>query len=482
MTHGARWLRGETGLASVAVLVAISALSLSGPRVGPAPATAVVTRQDFSDVIVEPGVISSQNLRLYSSSLNGLPAKLTYLAPDGATVNAGDVLARFDVTSFVQVRDRAALELREAESDVVRARAEAQLEALRAATDLDAAAELRENASRALANQTSGKGAVELAAADVAIGDAARELQQARTTYTDMKPLLAEGFVTRAELDRAEQALRHAEDQHRLATTRRDALVNFEGPAGISRATSDLKTATANAARQTETAAARGRERQATLDIALSRVDQLRANIAALTDQIAHGTIVTEVAGLVVHRELYLGADKRKPQIGDDLAAGQPFIGVPDLSRLSVEMRVRETDLHRLSNSSRVGVRVDAYPGLELPAALGFIGAIAEADPARAGAKFFPVTIVLETRDSRLRSGMTARVDIDVTSLASALTVPVQAVFSDSGRRYVLVTRGGRTERRDVTVTAENDVLAVLTAGVIEGDVVLLVDPNRGLR
>jgi len=397
-------------------------------------------------------------------------------------VRAGDVLARFDTSAFAQTRDRADIELRQAEADVVRARADGRIDALRADADQDAAAQQTQNARRALANQTSGKGAVDRATADTAVGDATRDLQQARTTFTEMKPLLAEGFVTRAELDRAEQALQRAEDQHRLATARRDALVNFEGPAGVSRAEAELQAATANAARQAEGAAAKARQRQAALDMDLGGVEHLRANMGALTDQIAHAVILADVEGLVVHQTIYFGADRRKPQVGDDIAAGQPIIGVPDLSRLSVETRVRETDLHRLSTSNTVSVRVDAYPDLVLTASLGYIGAVAETDSTRANAKFFPVTVVLQSRDARLRSGMTARVDIRVKAITSALTVPVQAVFGDNGQRYVMVSRNGRAERHDVTLAAENDIVAVVSDGVNEGDVVLLVDPRGAGR
>jgi multidrug resistance efflux pump len=463
-------------------LLTIVALTLNGRSLTPAPATAPVTRQDFSDVLVEAGVISSQNLRLYSSSLTGLPATLTYLAPEGAPVSPGDALARFDVSAFTAARDRAVLALREAESNVDRAAAEVQLDQLQSTADSEAAEQQTENARRALANQQSGKGAVDRAAAELAIGDATREVSRAATTYDSMKPLLAEGFVTRAELDRAEQSLRHAEDQQRLAIARREALVLYESPAGLSRAETDLRAASATAIRQRDAAAARARTRQAALDIAASQVDQLRENISALTAQIAHGTILADVSGLVIYRTIYFGAELRKPQIGDDIAAGQAIVGVPDLAKLTVDTRIRETDLHRLSSAAPVTVHVDAYPDLALAATVGVIGAVAETDAAHAGAKFFPVTILIQSPDARLRSGMTARVDIRVNAMSDVLTVPAASVFFDGARRYVLVSRSGSIEHRDVTVAAEDDALAVIARGVVEHERVLLALPERGPR
>jgi HlyD family secretion protein len=80
--------------------------------------------------------------------------------------------------------------------------------------------------------------------------------------------------------------------------------------------------------------------------------------------------------------------------------------------------------------------------------------------------------------DPRLRTGMTARVEIEVSSLPSAVVIPVQAVFEDQGVRYVVITRTGQPERRTVTIAAENESLAAIASGVAAGDAVLLVDPT----
>jgi multidrug efflux pump subunit AcrA (membrane-fusion protein) len=73
---------------------------------------------------------------------------------------------------------------------------------------------------------------------------------------------------------------------------------------------------------------------------------------------------------------------------------------------------------------------------------------------------------------------MTARVEIEVSSMPAAVVVPAQAVFEENGARYVVVARNGRAERRPVTLVAESESLAAVADGVKAGDVVLLVDPT----
>lgn len=438
---------------------------------------AVARAAPFTETIVESGVISSQQLRLYSSTIAGAPAKIVELAAEGRPVKAGDVLIRFDASGFMQSRDAELAALRRVEAELASAREDLRLEGLRAEEELATAQQDVETSERDLANQRDGRGALAVAEAEAAAAEASRALARARTMVEEIAPLLPEGFVTRAEVDRAQQALRQAEDQERLAIAKRDALVRYERPAATSKAQTALNLARGALVRQAETAVARVNQRRAALNLATSRREEILARVALLDAQIDRATVRAEGPGLVVYRGLFFGTEQRRPQIGDEVFPNQPIIALPDTSQLTVETRVREVDLHKVSASQRVTVQVDAYPDLRLGASVSTIGALAEADATRAGAKFFPLTIALTSSDSRLRTGMTARVAIEVASLASAIVVPVHAVFGTAGR-YAVILHNGRPERRALVIAGENETVAAVAAGLKVGDQVLLADPT----
>src|SRR5262249_17888634 len=143
-----------------------------------------------------------------------------------------------------------------------------------------------------------------------------------------------------------------------------------------------------------------------------------------------------------------------------------------------VNTRVREADLHKIAPGAPVSVAVDAYPDLHLAASVDLVGALAEEDPARAGAKFFPVTVRLTQQDSRLRTGMTARADIQVAAIDRALVVPIQALIDrPDGSVAVNVVTDGRVTMRPVTLRARNSDMAAIATGLRSGDVVELIDP-----
>ena len=471
--------RREAGIATAGVVAIGFVMAIVGfQRATPAWPSTAARVEPFLETIVEPGSIVARQMTLYSSTISAGPSKILELAPEGKAVAPGDLLIRFDASPFDQTRAREQAALRQAEADLTRAVEDTRLEMLRAQEDLEASAQQIANAERSVANQAQGAGQVVLLEAEASAAEAQRELARARKNVDDLKPLLAENFITRAEFVRAEQALQRAEDQQRVAIARQESIVKFERPAAASRAHADLSAAYEKLTRQKESVTARAAQRKAVLTAARSRVDEIRARVDMLTDQIDRATIRATGPGLVVHRDLFFGTERRKPQIGDEAAPGQPVIAVPDSSQLLVEARVRETDLHKLAPNQRVHVRVAAYPDLRLPASVSLIGALAQEDAARAGTKFFPITVTLDAGDARLRTGMTARIEIEVASIASAVVLPAQAVFSDDGKPYVVCLEGSRPVRRTVTVAAANETLVAIAAGVGGGDSVLLVDPT----
>jgi HlyD family secretion protein len=364
---------------------------------------------------------------------------------------------------------------------VLRATEDLRQEQLRSDLETEAARADVSEAQTALANERDGKGPLAIAEAEAAANDAGRDLAKARANAEDMQALLAQGFVTRVEADRAADALRQAEDRDRIATLKLSTLRNFEEAAALDKSKADLSAATRSLGGTTAAAASRLTQRQAAVALAWSRLGEARARLEHARDDVARTIIRSESAGLVVYEQLFFGTEKRKPEPGDEVWPNQPIVAVPDSSQLVVDTRVRELDLHKVVPGAPVLVTVDAYPDARLTASVELIGALAQEDAARPGAKFFPLTVRVTDKDARLRTGMTARVEIEVTTIARAVVVPVQALIERPGGRVAcdVVTAGGRVTRREVDVAARTSLVAAIRAGLRSGETVRLFDPAR---
>src|SRR5690606_12725955 len=91
--------------------------------------------------------------------------------------------------------------------------------------------------------------------------------------------------------------------------------------------------------------------------------------------------------------------------------------------------------------------------------------------------KGYDTRIVLENLDPRVQPGMTATLSIPVAAAEDALTVPLSAVFSEQGERYVFVRTGNSFERRTVSIGVSDFFHAEIRSGLSEGDVVALEQP-----
>ena len=183
--------------------------------------------------------------------------------------------------------------------------------------------------------------------------------------------------------------------------------------------------------------------------------------------------------GIVVYKDVFFGSEQRKPQVGDQVWANQPLIILPDIQKMVVETRVRETDVHKVERNQKVAVRVEAYPDLRLTGAVTLVGTLAQEEKERRGTKFFSVTVQIKESEPRLRPGMTARVEIEVEERPRALYVPLDAVFERDGRSVVYLA--GRSPRaREVVLGPSNADFVVIEKGLARGERVLLRDPATG--
>jgi HlyD family secretion protein len=109
-----------------------------------------------------------------------------------------------------------------------------------------------------------------------------------------------------------------------------------------------------------------------------------------------------------------------------------------------------ESDAAQIASGQRVSVRFDAIPGLTED---GTVVALSPSASAISGVISYYVTVRLEGRNSRLRDGQTARVDVTTAERENVLSVPNAAVRRQGDTDIVVVVEpDGR--QRIVTIRA----------------------------
>jgi HlyD family secretion protein len=474
LRHPARTAAAGAGLAGLAAVP----FALFG--LGP-PAGVVVRRAEegpFRVTLVETGTMQALRSVTYASSIQSNQAKIIALAPEGRLVSKGDLLVLFDAAPFEEEIRRSEAQLSQAEADLSKARQDLKLQAIQNAEDMAAARQKVTRSELELRDVREGKGRLREEEARAAVANAERDLAKSRGSLEDLRPLLAEGFITKQELERAEQAVQRASEELALAKRRRDALLEFGRPLELSQATTDAQI-TKESLRQLESAASyRLEQRQAAIASAQSRIHESRSKLNLARQQLARTEVRADVPGIVVYREVFFGSEQRKPQVGDQVWANQPLLILPDISKMVVETRVRETDIHKVVRNQKVSVRVSAYPDLKLTGAVTLVGTLAQEEKDRRGAKFFGVSVQVNESEPRLRPGMTAQVEIEVEERPKAVFVPLESVFDRDGRSVAFVVERGRLQPRDVVLGPSNQDFVVVEKGIRAGERVALRDPD----
>lgn len=431
----------------------------------------------FRVTVTETGTLQALRSVSYASRIQSNQAKIVALAPEGKLVEKGDLLILFDTAPFEEEIRTGQAALAQAEAELLKARQDLRLQQIQNGEELLAARQRTDKSELELQDVLEGKGRLKEEEAGAAVTNAERELKKSESAYEDLKPLLKEGFITKLELERAEQQVLKSKEELQLAKRRRDALFQFGRPLERSQAQAEALS-TKESLKQLESAAQhRLDQRRAAIAAAESKVREASSKLALAQQQVARSEVRADVRGIVVYRDVFFGSEQRKPQVGDQVWANQPLLILPDVSKMVVEAKVRETDVHKLEKNQQVEVRVDAYPELRLHGSVTLIGTLAQEERERRGVKFFGVTLELKESEPRLRPGMTARVEIQVEQRPRALYVPLEAVFEREGRTLVYLPGLRGATEREVALGPSNQDFVVIEKGLRRGERVLLRDP-----
>jgi HlyD family secretion protein len=129
---------------------------------------------------------------------------------------------------------------------------------------------------------------------------------------------------------------------------------------------------------------------------------------------------------------------------------GSQFLVLSRARSFQVVVPFEESDAAQIASGQRVSVSFDAIPGLTED---GTVVALSPSASAISGVISYYVTVGLEGRNSRLRDGQTARVDVTTAERENVLSVPNAAVRRQGDTDIVVVVEPDG-QQRIVTIRA----------------------------
>ncbi len=161
---------------------------------------------------------------------------------------------------------------------------------------------------------------------------------------------------------------------------------------------------------------------------------------------------------------------KQDAEVGEIITANSVVISIISASEFEIEANIPEADIAKVKRADSANITLDAY-GNDIV----FEATVTMIDPAATvidGVPTYKTTLVFRTRDKRIKSGMTANIDIVTATKENALVVPRRAVISKNGRKFVLVDVGEKEpeERAVETGLIGSDGNIEIISGLTEGE------------
>lgn len=411
--------RGKIIAAVVAVLVigaVVAGVVVSAQNAAPLVSTARVTSKTLGVTVTASGKVEAGQKADVFPPTTGILA--TVDVSDGATVTAGQTLATLDA-------DAARLSVTQAEAGLKAAKA--QLEQARRATP--ASIDSQAAAAAVTAAQKAYNAAVDAANA-----------------YAAFKPSV------KSSPDATYSAL----------------LVSRENAnAGLLNAKAGQTKLTTNSNQSASIAAAQ------------AGVDQAEASLKLARDNVAKTTIHAPMAGVVIFNPIGTpGADGSFPKAAVGAAvspAAAPFTIVA-FGTLNFNAQVDEADVDRVKVGMLGKVRLDAFPNDSIEAKVVTVKSAAV--QTATGGIAFPVLLSMNGGEKNLLLGMSGSVDIEVSAVPDAVSVPIEAIFDENGQKYVFVVADGKVTKTKVETGAMTDVEAQIISGVSPGTDVAIGNLN----
>lgn len=187
----------------------------------------------------------------------------------------------------------------------------------------------------------------------------------------------------------------------------------------------------------------------------------------------AKRTVTAPLDGSVVAMNAQVGASVGGASQMQGASSG-PLIQIADLTQMKVTVQVEEESISKIAQDQEATIGFQAFPDLSLNGRVVGIASVStssgDAMSAYQGggssSATFAVDVLIPEPDPRLKPGMTASVSLTTEKIDDVIMVPVTALQTDDGTSYYVNVETDpethATERREVTVIAQNDSLAVV--------------------
>jgi len=308
---------------------------------------------------------------------------------------------------------------------------------------------------------------------------ARKSLVQTVTRLEGTHRLYQKGFLSKSEMETDEYILENDKLKLQTAETSRALFLKYEFVKTGEETLSKFVEGMMELGRVRKGAVSKLAQADAKLKAAEARLDLETKHRDDMIAQIAKCSIKARKPGLVVYggsgnTRYYYGEEQIRE--GTLVREQQPIITIPNLTRMSVKVRIHETYIQKVKKGQTARITADAFPDRVLLGEITKVGVLPDSqnrwmNPEN---KVYLCTVTINDVTDWLKPGMSTKVEVLVNKLDDVVYVPIQAVTPIEGKHYCFVG----SDKREVEVGEFNDEFIEIKKGLAAGERVALRLPD----
>lgn len=194
-----------------------------------------------------------------------------------------------------------------------------------------------------------------------------------------------------------------------------------------------------------------------------AQIKQAEANVRKYQAQLAKTVIRSPINGIIT---------KQDAQVGEIVSANMVIISVISETRFEIKANVPEVDIAKIKIGNPAHLTLDAY-GRDVI----FEARVTKIDPAATiieGVTTYKITLEFDIEDKRIRSSMTANLDISSDRRENVISIPQRSIVRRNGNKFVRILDGEilREEAVEIGLRGSDGNIEIIS-GINAGDKVI---------
>ncbi|MHC5064326.1 MAG: efflux RND transporter periplasmic adaptor subunit, partial [Planctomycetota bacterium] len=306
------------------------------------------------------------------------------------------------------------------------------------------------------------------------------DLKLKKEEFEQSEKLRAREFISQNQLESDKFKYDSSLSKVTLEKNKLDLLINYSLKTTHIQLSQDYKNSILELERVKASNIADRARKEADLQSARAERDLSKERFDNLVFQIDNTVITAPNPGLVVYATQGDGRRGREVvEEGGQVRERQDIIVLPDVSRMLCDLKVQEADVNKVLRGQTAEVKVDAFDGRTFNAKVLRVSPLPDSGDrwTNNDRKVYKTTVALDGRNTVLRPGVSAKVEIVISEVEDATYVPIQAVRRQGAVRFVWREGSSGPEAVRVEVGENNLTHVQILDPLKEGERVYLSPP-----